>query len=67
MSHKQRLIEREKAKPGFKGKVNAKCIECIYDDIGGNGAWRQQVEACAAISCPLYEIRPKSKSEADSD
>lgn len=67
MDNKQKLIHREKAKPGFKGRVNAKCIECIYDDIGGNGAWRQQVEACTSTGCPLYEIRPKSKSDANND
>lgn len=30
--HKTRLIHREAGKPGFRGKVNAKCIECVYDD-----------------------------------
>lgn len=62
------LIEREKAKPGFRGKINAKCIECIYDDAGGaGGTWRQQVEACSAPSCPLYEVRPVSATESSEE
>lgn len=60
MDRRQQLIKRECSKPGMRGRVNAKCIECIYDDVGGNGSWRQQVEACTSESCPLYAIRPKS-------
>lgn len=55
------LIARESAKPGLRGKVNAKCIECIFDPEGGGGTWRQQVAACTAPSCPLYSIRPMSE------
>ena len=58
-----KVIEREKAKPGLRGKINAKCCECIYDDAPGNGTWRQQVEACSSLACPLYEVRPTSKRE----
>ncbi|MGH7239626.1 MAG: hypothetical protein ACREHG_06120 [Candidatus Saccharimonadales bacterium] len=46
----------------MRAAINAKCKECIYDPIAGNGTWRQQVEACTAHSCPLYELRPKSAS-----
>ena len=62
---RQRIIARESAKPGMRGKVNAKCVECIYDDIGGNGTWRQQTEACASADCPLWAIRPVSAGEAE--
>lgn len=58
--YKQELIDRHKSKPGMRGKVNAKCIECIYDELGA-GTWRKQAENCTGYSCPLYEIRPKQK------
>ena len=38
---------------------------CIYDPYGGNGNWRQQVEACTARGCPLYAVRPTSKANKD--
>lgn len=60
---KARVIAREASKPGMRGKVNAKCCECIYDDLGGNGTWRQQTEACVATDCPLWVIRPTSSRE----
>ena len=63
---KSRVITRESAKPGMRGKVNAKCVECIYDDLGGNGTWRKQTEACVAVECPLWPIRPVSSGEAES-
>jgi len=59
---REEVIARESAKPGFRGKVNAKCVECIYDPFAGAGTWRQQVEACTAVTCPLYQIRPLSDS-----
>ncbi len=40
--------------------INNKCIECIYDPIGGPGSWRQQVEACTSKNCPLFPVRPLS-------
>ena len=54
------LIAKQSAKRGLRGKVNAKCIECIVDPDGGGGTWRQQVEACTAPTCPLYAVRPTS-------
>lgn len=42
----------------MRAAINAKCKECIYDPIGGQGTWRQQVEACTALGCSLYELRP---------
>ena len=43
--------------------INDKCRECIYDPIGGDGNWRQQVMACTAPKCPLYPVRPISKPD----
>ncbi len=63
MSRQQELIAKQKNTSGMRGKVNAKCIECIYDEAGGQGSWRQQTEACTSVECPLYEIRPTSSGE----
>lgn len=41
--------------------VNAKCKCCIYDDLAA-GTWLQQVTFCSVDLCPLYEVRPKTRS-----
>jgi hypothetical protein len=41
--------------------INDKCKECLYDQSGGGGNWRQQVTACTSFSCPLYPHRPVSR------
>jgi hypothetical protein len=53
------LIEKQAKKGGFRGRINAKCIECIYDPTS-SGSWRKQVEECTSLTCPLHEIRPVS-------
>ncbi len=57
------LIEKESNKSGLRGSINAKCIECIYDPISGNGSWRQQTQSCSSPECPLYSVRPKSSGK----
>ncbi len=61
-SYRDKLIARESKKAGLRGKINAKCIECIYDEYGV-GNWRQQVSACTSKACPLYPVRPRSEGE----
>lgn len=41
--------------------INDKCKDCIYDPESGMGTWRQQVDACGAVRCPLHPFRPRSK------
>jgi hypothetical protein len=53
----EKLIEKHVKKTGFKAKITAKCIECIYDPIQ-MGSWRKQVENCTAPDCPLFSVRP---------
>lgn len=43
--------------------INLFCRECIYDARGGEGTWRQQVQACTSYKCPLYEVRPISATQ----
>lgn len=40
--------------------IDEKCKDCIYDPKSGLGQWRQQVQACTAVDCPLWTVRPKS-------
>ncbi len=40
---KSALIRRMVSKPGLRAKVDAKCLECIYDPYA-DGTWRKQVE-----------------------
>lgn len=63
-AQRDELFAKLKAKPGFKGKVWAKCFDCTYDPEG-QGAWRQQVDACGVTSCALYEVRPRSFASAE--
>lgn len=57
------LIDKQASKAGFRGKINAKCIECIYDPYSQGGTWKQQIEACSSPSCPLYSVRAKSEGK----
>ena len=42
--------------------INTMCKICLYDEIGGAGTWRAQIEACTAPKCPLYEHRPVTEA-----
>lgn len=46
--------------PSLRAAINAMCHSCLYDKKSGLGTWRQQVEACTAKTCPLYNVRPRS-------
>jgi len=54
---KQKLLEKQSSKAGLRGKINANCIDCVYDPLE-QGSWRNQVENCSGFSCQLYTIRP---------
>ena len=55
----------ELRRPSLRRAINAKCRECIYDPIGGFGTWRAQTENCTVVDCPLYPVRPTSRSEKE--
>lgn len=65
-TRREELIQMQANKAGFRGKVNAKCIECIYDPYS-TGNWRKQVEKCTCLACPLYSIRPTSSVDVDQE
>ena len=45
-------------RPSLRKAVDVMCKSCIYDPGSGNGAWRQQVQACSSSNCPLHSVRP---------
>lgn len=49
-------------KRSFRGAVNAKCKQCIYDPKSGLGTWRQQTQGCTVTQCPLWPYRPMSEA-----
>lgn len=53
---KSKTVSRLLKKGKLRGRIDAKCCECIYDPIGG-GSWRFQVENCTSLTCPLYTVR----------
>lgn len=63
-ARRQELIAKHAGKPGLRGKIDAFCISCIYDPFSGDGTWRQQTDGCTAVTCPLYEVRPKSEAQS---
>ena len=46
-------------RPSMRKAINDMCKGCIYDDLCP-GTWRQQVEACTYVECPLWPLRPVS-------
>ncbi len=59
---KQSLINKHAKRPGLRGKVDAHCIQCIFD-VSSPGNWRMQVGECTVTACPLYTVRPKSETQ----
>lgn len=51
------------AKLSRKAAIDAKCKDCIYDNLAP-GTWRKQVEECPCVTCPLWSSRPVSKGVA---
>jgi len=47
--------------------INDKCRWCIYDPMSGLGNWRQQVTACTIKTCPLWPVRPLSRSKVQGE
>ena len=51
-----------KAGTSLRKRINLMCRSCIYDEKAP-GNWRQQVTACERDWCPLWDIRPVSRSK----
>lgn len=44
-------------RPSLRAAIDAHCKQCTFDELEP-GRWRQQVEACGVMRCPLYAVRP---------
>ena len=43
--------------PSLRNAIDNMCKDMSYDPLD-EGTWRQQVAACTAKDCPLYNVRP---------
>ena len=43
----------------LRQSVNDACKQCVYDPCAA-GTWKQQVTLCSVVTCPLWEVRPKT-------
>lgn len=41
--------------------IDLHCKVCTFDSQAGLGNWRQQVQGCTVMSCPLHDVRPISR------
>ena len=57
------IVKKQLSTSGLRGRVNAFCVTCTFDDLQP-GTWKQQIEACTVKSCPLWDVRPCSKSNS---
>lgn len=64
--YKQNLIDKLVRRPGLRGKVDAMCIECLYDPYQ-DGNWRIQVAKCTSMACPMHSVRPTSSSNSEGE
>lgn len=52
------VFQRAYAKKGRKAAINAFCLDCM-------GYGRDDVGACEAVACPLWEYRPYQREEGE--
>lgn len=55
----QRTGEPRHMRGSRKRAIEQHCKECIYDQKGGTGTWREQTQNCTATQCALWPFRPK--------
>jgi hypothetical protein len=51
----------ESKRLSLRSAINKKCRSCVFDKANA-GSWLTQVTLCSCKSCPLYEVRPVTKS-----
>jgi hypothetical protein len=61
MNRRDALIDKHQSKAGLRGKIDAMCISCVYEE-GQGGTWAQQIEACTVTKCPLFSVRRRSST-----
>ncbi len=48
-------------KYSLRQAINDKCRSCVYDEANV-GSWLVQVTLCNCKGCPLFDVRPVTKS-----
>ena len=54
--NKDQIISRLLLKPGIRPRVDAHCVQCIYDEQAV-GSYKQQVWGCLVSQCIFYPVR----------
>ena len=55
------VLMNESKRNSLRRAINNKCRSCIFDEANA-GSWLVQVTLCSCKDCPLYEVRPVTKS-----
>ena len=55
------VLMNESKRNSLRGAINNKCRSCIFDEANA-GSWLVQVTLCSCKDCPLYSVRPITKS-----
>jgi len=55
------------SRPSLRAAINSMCRNCLYDPGNGEGAWREQVQACSSSNCALHPVRPLPVKAGKSD
>lgn len=57
-------LKAQRNTTSLRQAINWLCRDCIFDDTEPT-TWRQQVEACPARDCPLWNFRPTSRKQPE--
>ena len=55
------IIAERLRRPGYRARIDAKCVDCTYDEAAP-GTWRAQVRECTVTGCPLWPVRSGAKA-----
>ena len=53
---KDQIISRLWLTPGIRPRVDANCVQCIYDEQA-IGSYKQQVWGCSVKQCVFHPVR----------
>jgi len=53
---KDQIISKLLLKPGIRPRIDAHCVQCIYDEQA-TGSYKQQVWGCSVNQCVFHPVR----------